>query len=220
MAWLPNTGISCLSPCLLLFFVIHTHAHTHLYLAENGVLSTPCHVSGFLFVKIYSCVKWKDAITMECFTLSCTASLWLQYSLTILLLGIGCNEILKTKLRCGHPSLFHFSTHTYVFVGSSIVAELTLMSNRMQSRQGQFGGAALYNDLERKRAPLGCSIQLFPVLETLRRKQHRFCLISEVGGFIFGLQSLVFTPDCKPRLSMLIFWKLHLMEGAYLFDTW
>lgn len=31
--------------------------------------------------------------------------------------------------------------------------------------------ATFCNDLERKRAPVGCSIQLFPVLETLSEKQ-------------------------------------------------
>lgn len=118
MAWLSNTEISFLSPCLLLSFVIHTHTHT--YLAENGVLPTPCHVSGFSFMKIYSCVKWKDAFTMECFTLGCTASLWLLYSLAILLLGVGCSKVLKTNLRCGHPSLCFSLLCTYICIGRKL----------------------------------------------------------------------------------------------------
>lgn len=183
MAWLPNTGISCPPPCLLLSFVIYTH--THMYLADNGALPTPCHVSGFSFMKIYSCGKGKDAFTMEYFTLGCTASLWFLYSPTILLLGVGCNKILKTKLRCGHPSLCFSLLYTYICICRKLHCGRTDPNVKLNARQGQLGGAALCNDLGRRRAPVGCSIQLFPVLETLSRKKAARILPNFWGGCFY-----------------------------------
>lgn len=192
MAWLSNTGISCLSPYLPLSIT-----PTHTYLVENGVLPIPCHVSGFSFVKICSFAKWKDVFIMKYFTLNYTASLWLLYSLTILLLGVGCNKILKTKLRCG-PSLCFSLLYTYI----CICKEAPLWQNWPQcqskckavraSLEGQ--SAALCDDLDRKRAPVGCSIWLFPVLQALSEKKAVQILSNFWSGFfIIGLQSLVFT---------------------------
>lgn len=186
---------------------------------ENGVLPIPCHVSGFSFVKIYSFAKWKDVFIMKYFTLNCTASLWLLYSLTILLLGVGCNKILKTKLRCG-PSLCFSLLYTYI----CICKEAPLWQNWPQcqskckavraSLEGQ--SAALCDDLDRKRAPVGCSIDCSLYCKLwVRRRQCRFCLISGVG-FLSSDCRAWYLLDCKPGL---IFWKLHLMEGTYLLDT-
>lgn len=116
-----------------------------------------------------------------------------------------------------HHSVFHFYTHTYVFVRKihSGRTDPNVKLNAKQAGSVWRGSQQPFAMTLTGRASVGCSIKLFSVVETLRvrERQCRFCLISGVGVFNSRLQSMVFTtPNRKLGLNMTHFLEIIFNE--------